>query len=196
MKIIGNIIYGLVVIILLAVAGLTVVSGINIPGNYKMMAVQSGSMEPTIKTGSIVVVKPEKDYKVGDIITFKDLNKSKTTVTHRIASVSGQFVTTKGDANKTADTDLINKSQIVGKEFLAIPYIGYIVGFSKTQTGFIILVIIPATLIIYTELMTIKNEAKRLIIERRSRKLTTTEEIEEKVGEEIIDIEKTLKKKR
>lgn len=162
--------------------------------NYKLFVVMSGSMEPTIKTGSVVVIKPQNDYFKGDIVTFQNLTKSKTTVTHRIIEATDSAYITKGDANKTADTSELRKGQILGKEILAVPFIGYVINFAKTQAGLIILIVIPAVIIVYNELLSIKNEAKRLIIERRNRKLTPKEEIEEKIGEEIMEVEKKVKK--
>lgn len=180
------------------VAGLTAFSALNIPGSYKLMVVQSGSMEPAIKTGSIVVIKPEENYQKGDVITFKDPEKPKITVTHRILEVkndSGSITyTTKGDANKTSDMSKVGKNQVLGKEVLSVPRVGYLIDFAKTREGLIILVIIPAVIIVYSEILSIKREALRLIKARKNRKLTLKEEIEEKVGEEIIEAEKTIKK--
>ncbi len=193
-KNIGKIIYWLILIALFLVAGLTAISALNFPGNYKMMVVLSGSMEPTIKTGSIVVVKPESIYKEGDVITFKDPNKPKYSITHRIAEIKGDKFITKGDANKAADNDNIGKNQVLGKLLLAVPFVGYPVNFAKTQNGLIILIIIPAVIIIYSELLNIKNETKRLIEARKKRKLTTEEKIKEKIGEEMIKAEKEIKK--
>lgn len=166
-KKIGNIVYGLVLVALFMIAGLVAVSTFNVPGNYKLMVVLSGSMEPTIKTGSIVVVKPEKTYKVGDIITFRDSTQPQITVTHRIFEASGSAYITKGDANKTADTQERLKQNVLGKVIFSIPFLGYPVSFAKTQTGLIILVIIPSVIIIYSELLNIKNEALRLVRERK-----------------------------
>ncbi len=194
LKTIGKMFYWLILAFLIFVAGFTALSALNLPGNYKLFMVMSGSMEPTIKTGSVVVVKPEKTYAKGDVITFQDPTKSKTTITHRIFEASDSAFLTKGDANKTPDTTEIRKGQILGKEILAVPFIGYVINFAKTQTGLILLVIIPAVIIVYNELLSIKNEAKRLIIERRNRKLTPKEEIEEKIGEEIMEVEKEVKK--
>ena len=129
--------------------------------NYKLFVVMSGSMEPTIKTGSVVVIKPQNDYFKGDIVTFQNLTKSKTTVTHRIIEASGSAYITKGDANKTADTSELRKGQILGKEILAVPLIGYVINFAKTQVGLIILIVIPAVIIVYNELLNIKKEIEK-----------------------------------
>lgn len=127
-------------------------------GRYKLMVVLSGSMEPAIKMGSIVVIKPEKNYIKKDIITYQDLAKSKTTITHRVFEASGSAYITKGDANKIPDTTKIFPKQIIGKVIFVIPYLGYPVSFTKTLPGLILVIVIPATIIVYQELVNLKND--------------------------------------
>lgn len=193
-KLLGNFLYGLVFIVLIIVAGLVSFSALKFPGNYKLYTVLSGSMEPEIKTGSVVFVKPQPKYLHGDIITFTDPKSPKATVTHRIFSVQeatpGAYIITKGDANKTPDTDPRDYKNILGKVYFSIPYVGYPVNYAKTRDGLIFLVIIPITIIIYSELLTIKNEAVKLLKARKTRKLTSFEKVEVEIGEEEIKVEK------
>ena len=126
-----------------------------IPGNYKVFVVQSGSMEPKIKLGSLIFVKPGVDYQANDIITFK-AQGGKTTVTHRLIEIKqesgvAQFVT-KGDANEEADPDSVKRENIIGKTFLTLPWLGYPVGYAKTKVGFILLILVPSIIIIYEEI--------------------------------------------
>jgi signal peptidase len=128
-----------------------------------LFIVQSGSMEPAIKTGSVVVVIPKKRYYVGEIVTY-DMGggKKKNLVTHRIKeSVGENEFRTKGDANGDLDPKIIGDSQIVGKVVFSIPYLGYIAGFAKSPKGFILLVIVPSTIIIYEELKFLMSEVIR-----------------------------------
>ena len=56
---------------------------------YRLYVVQSGSMEPDIQTGSLVIskrVSPD-NLVVGDVITFKSKDESTTLVTHRINEI-------------------------------------------------------------------------------------------------------------
>jgi signal peptidase I len=159
---------------LLIIIGLLVVfSFIPIPGNYKVFTVQSGSMEPKIHTGSLIIVKFMDDYFVGDIVTRRT-DDPKVTVTHRIYSkeeIDGQTAfKTKGDANDVPDEEMFIKKAIVGKEFLAIPYIGYPISYAKTIPGLILLIIIPAVIIVYDEMNKIKNEIQKIIMYRKIKK--------------------------
>jgi signal peptidase I len=193
----GKILYGLVFAVLIIIAGLVAISVFKIPGNYKLLTVQSGSMEPSIKKGAVVVVKPAVDYQKGDVITVVEPANPKVSLTHRIFEIKEKdgktFYVTKGDANDTPDMEERPKENVVGKVLFSVPYVGYPVSFAKTQFGLIVLIIIPVIIIIYSELINIKNEAQRLLKERKKR-LTVKEKIEIEIGEEEIKIEKGLKK--
>jgi len=195
--------YWLLMILLVIIACLSAMSVLGLPKSFRAFVVQSGSMSPALKVGSIVFVQPEKQYNKGDIITFKaggdaDIKNPQATITHRIVAITqnqgGTFYTTKGDANDSPDMTLRLAGLVLGKVVWSVPLIGYPVGFIKTQVGFILLIVIPATIIIYSELLTIKNESIRLIKERRTRKLTPIENVEEKIGEEINEVETDVKK--
>ena len=165
-KILTYIIYAIVIIFaFLAISAKFSFFGI------RMLVVKSGSMEPTIKTGSLVIDKIESNYKIGDIVTFKNRDKEMETTTHRITNEEVQgnikLFTTKGDANDSLDSAKLLPDQILGKVIFKIPYLGYIVAFSRTWPGVIILIIIPATIIIYDEANNIKKE---IILRRKKAK--------------------------
>lgn len=128
----------------------------------KTFIVQSGSMEPTIKTGSLVFVSSAGSYVPNDIITFKSSTDSKVLVTHRLIEHKGSEYFTAGDANKTPDNGSVTKDQIMGKVVLSIPYLGYGADFAKKPFGFILLVIVPATIIIYEELKFLASQISKI----------------------------------
>lgn len=171
MKKVLNIITTVVIVILLIIGVFVLISLIPIKGNYKILAVMSGSMKPTIPTGSLVIIKPCKNYNVNDIVTFKSYGSQKKNdfTTHRIvdlSSDSGETIFfTKGDANKSQDTGYLTHDQIKGKVFLCIALVGYIIGYAKTLPGLIIIIVL-ATIIVYEEIKKIRNEIKRI---RRSK---------------------------
>ena len=198
-----NVFYWACITLLILVAISTIFSVFKGPGGYRVLIVSSGSMEPNIRIGSVVLVIPQKDYKVGYIITFLNDTKANikmpnSTFTHRITKIQNDegrtTYKTKGDANKTDDPKDITGNLVLGRAVLSIPFIGYIVAFTKTQLGFIALIIIPAVIIVYSELMNIKKEALKIIKERKERKLSTEEKIKETIGKEVIAVEKEVKK--
>jgi len=95
--------------------------------------VASGSMQPALQVGDIVVsVKPDP-YKVetGDVIQFR---KGNDMILHRVIEVDtseGRTFITKGDANTVPDLDPVSMEQIVGKRIFTIPKIGWIPIYSK-----------------------------------------------------------------
>ena len=134
-------------------------------GNIKFMIVQSGSMEPNIKLGSIVLVKPVDDYKIGDVITFGPYSKTKAPTTHRIYDIKVEggapVYITKGDANNAPDQREIAKRDVLGKVLFSVPYVGFAVDFAKKPMGFVLIIGIPAVIIISDEVKKIIREVKK-----------------------------------
>jgi signal peptidase I len=168
-------------IILLAIIALGLVfsfSLLPIKNNFKIFSVQSGSMEPTISTGAVIFVKDMPNYEIGDIITRKNIENDKITITHRIVEKEEKDgetkFRTKGDANEDADSETFSKDEIVGKVFFNIPFIGYLTNFIKTTQGFILLVVIPATILVYEELRKIKKEIALSFAKRKEKKKATS----------------------
>lgn len=91
---------------------------------YQIYNVLSGSMEPTIQTGSLVVVQGVKPEAIGpdDVITFQD--ETGNTTTHRVVSIQDESYVTKGDANETIDPMEVMKESLIGKVVFHIPYLG------------------------------------------------------------------------
>ena len=133
----------------------------------------SGSMQPTLKTGSLVIVKPQTNYKVNDIVTFKTKEPGKT-LTHRIAEkkIIGQkaLYTTIGDANQAMDSNPLLQQNIIGKVLLSLPILGYLISYSKTLPGLIAMIIIPSTIIIYSEIINLKNQIAEYFQKKKVKK--------------------------
>lgn len=101
--------------------------------------VESGSMEPTIQTGSICFVNTKTKYdsiKENDIIAFRMGSDSRAT--HRAISVTSGGIATKGDNNELKDEGLVTQDRYVGKTLFSIPKVGFIVKIIQTTKGKII----------------------------------------------------------
>lgn len=83
---------------------------------FRIYRVISGSMQPALQIGNVIIVKKSNNYSERDIITYSN---GLTTITHRIIAINNDEVITKGDANEVDDKP-INKEQIVGKFFFRI----------------------------------------------------------------------------
>ncbi len=158
-----------VVLALLLIATLAPV----VPGGLSLKIVQSGSMEPSIPTGSLVIIKGEEIYNIGDVVTFGSRSRASVPTTHRIVDsrISNGVVVykTKGDANDTADPREIRVVDIIGKVQFSIPYLGFVVDFARKPLGFILLVVVPAGIVLVDELKKIIVEMVRI---RREKKKT------------------------
>lgn len=163
---------------LLAIILLVSLAYIVIPimqGSTHFLVVLSGSMQPTMNPGDVVVssyVNPG-EIQANDIITFADPNNEDNCVTHRvIRTVTSEdgtiYFVTKGDANEDPDIEPIHEKHLIGKVRMVIPYLGYLPFFAKTPLGFLILIIAPGTLVIINEVWhIIQNERKKPVISGR-----------------------------
>ena len=129
-----NFLSTLLLITLLLAAGVLILPPL---AGCKNMAVLSGSMEPDIGVGAMVVARPvdEASLEVGDVITYKLTGN--TLVTHRIIEMDteNKQVITKGDANEVADGAPVAFDQIVGKVLFHVPLLGYVSVYIKTPLG-------------------------------------------------------------
>ena len=101
----------------------------------------SGSMEPTIKTGSLCFINKKVDVqeiKKKDVIAFK-LDDG-TLVTHRVDKINKDGIITKGDNNKRVDDGVVTANNYVGKNIFWIPKVGYIVMAFQSTRGKIVLI--------------------------------------------------------
>ena len=92
----------------------------------KTYVIISGSMEPNIEIGDIVVVKAEENLDIGDVISYR---KGQSVITHRITQINknenGEIeYRTQGDNNNVEDEEPIKPSNIEGKVIKIVPKLG------------------------------------------------------------------------
>lgn len=113
---------------------------------YRNFTILTGSMEPVIKPGDIVIIKKVNPAKIkeNDIITYK---LDATYITHRVIKIKdGNFIT-KGDNNNIEDSIPVSGEQVVGIEKVLIPKLGYFIAFISRTAVKAILVSILCVLI-------------------------------------------------
>lgn len=94
-------------------------------------AVNGGSMEPTLRRGDLVVVRPVAPdaVGVGAIVTYQLESGQPTVATHRVVAtgvLDGRRVyRTQGDANDTADVDWVLPDQLRGELWYRVPLLGH-----------------------------------------------------------------------
>ena len=130
--------------------------------NIVPYVVESGSMEPTIETGSLSFINKKFKYeniKEQDIISFKlSSGNNSVRVMHRVIEVTDKGFITKGDANENSDGLTTTKENYEGKNVFSIPKLGYFIKFIQTTKGKIILSIL--IVIIFVSSFLIKDDEK------------------------------------
>src|SRR3989344_9253346 len=168
-RIAENLPYAFVIIFLGIVGTFTLFKITEEQNGTRISAITTKSMTPAISAGSLIVSVRKDNYKVGDIITYKEKNLSTGLDTgralpHRIIdekNVDGNiFFITKGDGNEIPDPGQTSKDQILGKVMIILPNIGYLNLIIKTVPGFIIFIMIPVIFIIKNEVNYIKQEVR------------------------------------
>ncbi len=76
-------------------------------------------------------------------------------------SPSGMTYQTKGDANEIADSDFVAENNVIGKVVFQVPYVGQLIRFLRTPSGFLALIVLPSLLFIGLELWNIKKEIEK-----------------------------------
>lgn len=107
-------------------------------------------MKPAINIGDMIVTGPlngplNGGVKPGMIVSYE---YGKELVTHRVLSVDSDTLVTKGDAAEDPDPYPVTVSQVSGIYLFKIPYIGYLSNFMRTKSGWFLVIITPALLIV------------------------------------------------
>lgn len=158
-KKIFNIFLTVLFVLLVAIIILTIVARFsgNTPsiGGYMIFRVSSGSMEPDLKIGDVLLSKEVTDItslNVGDIVTYHgtSANLAGKPITHQVVKGPYEengtyYLVTKGTANLEEDPP-ITEEQLVGVMICKIPLINELYNFFLTPWGLItaILLIILA----------------------------------------------------
>jgi signal peptidase I len=120
---------------------------------YQALVVRSGSMAPTIPTGSVVFYHKvaATQVKVGQVIVFDRPGQPSERVTHRVYKIAtgsaGRYFITKGDANGVPDDWRV---PAVGTGWVAsfhVPFVGYVLADLQSTTARLLLLLIPALLL-------------------------------------------------
>lgn len=127
---------------------------------FSMYIVLTGSMEPEIKVGDIIISRkvPQNSIKVGDDITFQ---QGDLVITHRVIEVTGKGYITKGLANSNADGEILYTS-VYGKVVFRSTVIGAVYKFVESQYGFLFVIVVPLFLFVIYETWALTKKFKAL----------------------------------
>jgi signal peptidase len=114
---------------------------------HRSLTVLSGSMEPTLETGSVVVdeVIHPSEARIGDIVTFDDPAHRGRLITHRLrgARIEGDtaHMVTQGDANPTVERWDVAVDGEIGRVVFHVPKLGHVRALIGGRKGYVVLMI-------------------------------------------------------
>lgn len=118
-------------------------NAVPMPFGYGASVVLSGSMEPTLSVGDLLIIQVQEHYETGDVVVYQS---GKTPVVHRIMEVDGESVTTRGDANNTND-EPFPITAIKGEVIRVIPRVGHVLWALKSPVATIVLLVAAVLLV-------------------------------------------------
>ncbi len=134
-----------------------------------LYTIVSPSMEPNIMVYDVIIntrVNSDNNLNEGDIITFYSnaIDTGGYTVTHRIYKKYNYngitYYETKGDNNNSEDVGRISFDNIVGKYLFKLPGFGKIQFFVSSPKGWLLIILVPATFIIISDVLKLINAYK------------------------------------
>lgn len=112
---------------------------------FRIYRVISGSMQPALQIGDVIIIKKANNYAEKDIITY---DNGLTTITHRIKSINGDEIITEGDANDAPDKP-ITKDRILGKYFFRISTFSVFSIMLTGKTIYLIMVLVLFAILLF-----------------------------------------------
>ena len=133
---------------------------------WGLATVETGSMEPNVPVGSLIVIHEKEDYEVGDVVTYIDYRG--WSITHRVTNIDGDNFTVKGDANKLSDP-VFNRVAIIGKMEYMFPNVGKVVRVLRSPVVIIILMcaFVLSFLLDWVRLLNNKPRVKTTIAQQK-----------------------------
>jgi len=109
---------------LLLVVWWVTVGPVILGGPATFVIVDGASMEPTYRSGDLVIARRAGDYRVDDVVVFHTPDRRRAVI-HRIAEGDEQRGwITRGDNNRRNDSWLLPDAAILGREWVVVPRVG------------------------------------------------------------------------
>jgi signal peptidase I len=118
-------------LVVLAVAAWLLLAPTQIGGETSYVTTSGISMAPRFHSGDLAVVRPARDYRVGDIIAYRS-TVLHVVVLHRIIAIKGDRFVVKGDNNDFVDPTHPVRAQVVGKLSVRVPHGGRVMRWLHT----------------------------------------------------------------
>ena len=198
-EIVSSVVLLLALIICISVMAQVMSKGYVTILGYSLFRVETGSMEPTISTGALLVCKESKiaDVELEDIICYRSKSKQMLgqVITHRVIEIltsddGNLLLETRGDANTVSDGYYVTEDNLIGE---VVWYSGQknifagIMTFVTRKIGFFGCIVIPVLLvsglILRDSVKDIKRELDELLEQQNSSDSLTSDEYEALVAQ-------------
>lgn len=113
------------------------------PFGYGLSVIVSGSMEPTLSAGDLILIQEQESYSEGDVVAFQVGDMG---VVHRILRIEDGMAVTRGDANNASD-EPVPLDAIRGTVIWSVPVIGRWIWYLKTPAGILAMIVLAVLLI-------------------------------------------------
>lgn len=140
---------------------------------FRIYRVISGSMQPALQIGDVIIIKEANNYAEKDIITY---DNGLTTITHRIKSINGDEIITEGDANDAPDKP-ITRNRILGKYFFRISTFSVFSIMLTGKTIYLIMMLVLFAIVLFAIIDRVtrnieyrRNNFKKVIKEKEHKK--------------------------
>ena len=156
---------------------------------FANVAIDGHSMSPTMDYGDLIVIHSEREYQVGDVITFKDNHGA--TVTHRIIGVreataeNERSYRTKGDYSGNAADQVegdyenyLTADRIYGKVVLHFRGLADTIKFLQTPAGIMVMLVVGFVLV---SLPTLVEKLAWAIKTKKAKKLNQSSQKTEQI---------------
>ncbi len=108
-----------------------------------------------ISNGSLLLIKDSSSFKVDDEVFYYDIRDQKyIVVSDRIVNIEdGKYIVDGVNENNEVVQVKLNNKKIIGKNYVKIGILGYLVDLLESKIGFLLLVILPIFIVFLYELI-------------------------------------------
>lgn len=147
---------------------------------FSVFVVITGSMEPEIMTGEVVIVRQRDfgDLEIGQVLTFRMGDK---VVTHKIIAVdeAKQELTTHGTANSEGTNETVQYKDAIGIVIFHSMFLGNALVFASSNYGFFLLIMLPLVIFVTLESISLSKKLKRYKAEQEAERNTAMKRLED-----------------
>ncbi len=133
---------GRALVLALILSSVVLLAAQSLPG-LMVIHVVSGSMEPNVPMGSLVVLRRGEAPSIGEVAAYVlEVQGRRYVILHRVTGVTsdGRYVFS-ADAGAPYGIEIVDPEMVLGTMLVAIPYLGYLVPYAPLLMGFLLLIL-------------------------------------------------------